>query len=262
MTNYTLIFNIMELTDILWNLWLNENESRIYMVNLELWLTQVANISWLSGIKRTTLYGILERMEEKWIIKKHVKNNVSYYEACNPDELYESFAKQVSKLKSKLPELQALNNKFSSKPKIYYFEWAENVAELYKMEAKDQPDEVCIFSSNADRKSWERDILRKIRNDIYSNMWGKRANLKLIMNRDMNHSETQWDKFHGKKIEKENLDIGISIKVYGNKTKFISMKESITWVVIENKEIADTMKSIFEYIYEEKSYESNIIDGI
>ena len=56
-----------------------------------------------------------------------------------------------------------------------------------------------------------------------------------------------------KKIEKEELDIWISIKIYGNKTKFISMKESITWVVIENKEIAETMKSIFEYIYNEKS---------
>lgn len=239
----------MELISILGNLWLTENESNIYMVNLELWLTQVANIARLSWVKRTTLYGILERMEEKWLIKKHVKNNVSYYEASNPDELYEMFEKQVSKLKSKLPELQALNNKYSSKPKIYYFEWAENVAELYKMEAKDRPEEVCIFSSNADRKSWERDTLRKIRNDIYSNIWWKRAHLKLIMNREMNQSEINWDKFHWKKIDQEELDIWISIKVYGNKTKFISMKESITWVVIENKEIAETMKSIFEYIY-------------
>lgn len=30
------------------------------------------------------------------------------------------------------------------------------------------------------------------------------------------------------------------------------MKKDITWVVIENEDIAKTMKSIFEYIYEGK----------
>jgi hypothetical protein len=127
------------------------------------------------------------------------------------------------------------------------------VWELYRMEAQDQPEQVRIFSSNADRKSWERDTLRKIRNQVYSEMKWKRANLKLILNREMNESEVQWDKFHWKKIDKEKLDLGISIKVYWNKTKFISMKDSITWVVIENEDIANTMKSIFDYIYEEKS---------
>ena len=239
----------MDINNTLQKLWFSENEITVYIVNLELGMTQVSNISRLSGIKRTTLYGILERMEGKNLLKKHTKNNVSYYEATNPDELYEMFEKQISNLKKNLPELQALNNKFSSKPKIYYFEWAENVAELYKMESKDAPEEVRIFSSNADRKSWKRDILRKIRNEIYSGMKWKRTNLKLILNREMNKSELQWNKFNWKKIDKKDLSIWISIKIYGNKTKFISMKESITWVVIENKEIAETMKSIFDYIY-------------
>ena len=239
----------METTQILQALWLSENETQVYLANLKLWLTQVSNISRMSDIKRTTLYGILEKMEEKGFIKKYVKNKISYFEAINPDSLFDMLQTKVKQLQSKLPELRAIDNKFSSKPKIYFFEWAENVGELYRMEARDQPEEVCIFSSNADRKSWERDILRKIRNDIYSKMWWKRANLKLIMNREMIHSEKVWNKFHAKTIDAKDLNLGISIKIYGNKTKFISMKDDITWVVIENEDIANTMKSIFEYIY-------------
>jgi hypothetical protein len=47
--------------------------------------------------------------------------------------------------------------------------------------------------------------------------------------------------------------LDISIKIYWNKTKFISMKNDISWVVIENEDIAKTMKSIFDYIYYSKN---------
>lgn len=240
--------NNMELKEILEKLWLAENETQIYMVNLELGMTQVANISRLSGIKRTTLYWILERMEEKWLLKKHVKNNISYYEAIDPDKLYDILEKYIMSLKEKLPELRALDNKFSSKPKIYYFEWAENVAELYKMENNDKPKRVRVFSSNVDRKNWEIDKLRKLRNKIFHDS-EKKADMNIILNREPTKSEDSWSKFHPKTIDKKHLDIWISIKIYWNKTKFISMRESVTGVVIENEEIAKTMKSIFDYIY-------------
>lgn len=242
----------MDIINILTNLWLNETEVKVYLANLELWVTQVANISRLSDIKRTSLYGILEKMEEKKLLKKHIKNNISYYEAINPDDLFDILENKIKDLKWKLPELRAINNKFSTKPKIYFYQWAENVAELYKMEARDQPNNVRIFSSNADRKEWEIDKLRKLRNKIYSKMWGKKANMKLIMNREANESEKKWNKFNHKTISKDLLNLDISIKIYWNKTKFISMKNDITWVVIENEDIAKTMKSIFDYIYENK----------
>jgi hypothetical protein len=65
---------------------------------------------------------MLEKMEEKSIIKKHVKNNIAYFEAVNPDDLFGIFEKSVKDLKGKLPELRAINNKFSDKPKVYFFE--------------------------------------------------------------------------------------------------------------------------------------------
>ncbi len=238
----------MEVENILKGLGFQDNEVKVYIANLELGMTQVSNIARFSGIKRTTLYGILEKMEEKKILKKHVKNGVTYYEAINPDDLYSILEKQVLWLKEKLPELRAKNNKFSNKPKIYYFEWAENVAELYRMEVKDDPKDIRIFSSNADRKSWERDKLRKLRNEVYDTA-KRKADMKLIMNRKPTKSERLWSKFHPKTIGWDKLDIWITIKIYGNKTNFISMNDSITGVVIENEEIARTMESIFDYIY-------------
>jgi hypothetical protein len=61
-------------------------------------------------------------MEEKKLLKKHVKNNISYYEAINPDELFENLENKVKNLKNKLPELRAINNKYTSKPKIYFYQ--------------------------------------------------------------------------------------------------------------------------------------------
>ncbi len=241
----------MEIKNILQKLGFSENEILVYITNLELGITAISNIAKFSGIKRTTLYAIVEKMEEKWFLQKYIKNNVSYYEATNPQELYEIFEKQIANLKQKLPELQALNNNFASKPKVYYFEWVENVAKLYKIELEDNPDLVRIFSSNANRKTGERNKLRKLRNEIFKHT-KKKPDMKIILNREAYENEKNWKKFQHKTIRKEDLNLWISIKIYGNKTHFLSMNDSITGLLIENKEIAETMQSIFDYIYEEK----------
>jgi sugar-specific transcriptional regulator TrmB len=240
----------MEILQTLTTLWFTENESKVYIASLELWVTQVANISRISGIKRTTLYGILEKMEEKWYLKKHSKNNVFFYEWVDPDILLSELQTNVSKLKEKLPELRAINNKYSNKPKVSLYEWAENVAELYRIEAKDAPKHVSIFSSNVNRREWEVNELRKLRNKIFKEYKDK-SKKKLILNREA----TQWEigrySMKTKTIAKDLLNLDISIKIYGNKTHFISMKSPITWVVIENEDIANTMNSIFNYIWKE-----------
>lgn len=241
----------MEILKTLRALWFSENESKVYISSLELWVTQVANISRTSWIKRTTLYSILEKMEEKWYLKKHSKNNVFYYEAIDPDVLLSWLQANVSQLKEKLPELRAINNKYSNRPKVSIYEWPENVADLYRIEAKDEPKQVSIFSSNVNRQEWEVNVLRKLRNKIFKKYKDK-SKKSIILNRNPTPAELTRYSMNAKTIEQDLLNLEVSIKIYDNKTHFISMKSPITWVVIENEDIAKTMRSIFDYIWEEK----------
>ncbi len=240
-----------EIINTLKNLWLNENEIKVYIANLQLGIAQVSTISRVSEIKRTSMYGILKKMEEKKLVKKHIKNDITYYEAISPEELFVYFKKHLENLEKNIEQLKALNNQNSQKPQVYYYEWVEQVAKLYEIEVKQLPKEVKVFSANVDRKKWKVNQLRKIRNDIYKKIWDeKRPYMELILNRPLTSAEKKWWKFNWKYISPEKLNLEVSIKIYGDIVSFVSMKDEINWLVIKNKYIANTMKNIFDYVYE------------
>ena len=151
-------------------------------------------------------------------------------------------------LQENFKEFEKLKNKNNKKYKVSFYEWAENVAKMYQIEVNDEPELVEIFSSNYDRRKWELDKLRKLRNDIYKTQ-KKHPLKKMLLNRKLTPSEISRNKMEWKTIPKELLDIPITMKIYKNKVQFISMKSPISGILIEDEEIAKTMSNIFNYIF-------------
>jgi sugar-specific transcriptional regulator TrmB len=239
----------MDLSEILKNVWLSEDESKIYLSCLENWPSQVSNIARHSKIKRTTLYSILDKMDSKWYLSKSIKENIIYFEAVSIEIIYKRFQDNLLNLQDNLKEFEKLKNKNNKKHKVTFFEGAENVAKMYEIEAKDNPSLVKIFSSNYDRKKWELDKLRKLRNEIYSKIKVD-SYKKIIFNRELTKSEKNRPQLSWKVIPKDILDLPITIKIYWNKVQFISMKSPISWILIEDEEISRAMSNIFNYIFE------------
>lgn len=238
----------MELIEVLKNLGFSDDEARIYLCCLEIWSSQVSNIARSSKIKRTTLYSILDKMNSKWYLWKSVKENIIYFEAIDIKTIYKNFQDNLLSLQSNMDEFEKIKNKKNKKYKVTFFEWVENVAKMYKIEVEDNPDLVEIFSSNYDRKKWELDKLRKLRNEIYSKLEVD-SKKKIIFNRELTKSEQTRSELSWKVIPKEVLDLPITIKIYNNKVQFISMKSPLSWILIEDEEIAKTMSNIFNYIF-------------
>lgn len=241
----------MNLLETLTNIWLSEEEGKIYLSCYELWCSPVSIISKWSQIKRTTLYTILEKMNQKWYLLKSTKENIIYYEAVNISLLYNNFQQKLLQMWENIKEFEKIKNKNTKKSKVTYYEWVENVAKMYQIEADDEPEVVEIFSSNYDRKKWDLDKLRKLRNAIFKTQ-KKHPFKKMLLNRSLNHSEITRKSLEWKTIPKELLDLPITIKIYKNKVHFISMKSPISWVLIEDEEIAKTISNIFNYIYVNK----------
>jgi hypothetical protein len=187
-------------------------------------------------------------MNLKWYLLKSTKENIIYYESVDIHLIYKNFQQNLLDLQENFQEFEKLKNKNNKKYKVSFFEWVENVAKMYQIEVNDEPELVEIFSSNYDRKKWELDKLRKLRNDIYKTQ-KKHPLKKMLLNRVLSKSEKWRNKLNGKTLPKELLDIPITIKIYKNKVQFISMKSPISWILIEDEEIAKTMSNIFNYIF-------------
>ncbi len=52
-----------------------------------------------------------------------------------------------------------------------------------------------------------------------------------------------------KTVTKNDLYLPSSIKIYGNKVQFVSLKNNLFGVEIENQDIADSLRQMFDYIW-------------
>lgn len=106
---------------------LNEKESKVYLVLLELGDALVSEIAGKTKINRSLLYTILSELAEKGIVTYILKNNVRYYRAAEPDKLLAMLKEKEKIFESILPELTALHKPKKKKPIVEILEGKEGL---------------------------------------------------------------------------------------------------------------------------------------
>lgn len=97
-------------------------QAKLYVLLLELGPTIASMLSKRAGIKRVTVYGALEGLVQKGLVEMFQKNNVSYYQASDPEVL-------SNLLDIQLDEEQQFNQRAQKK-----------IKELKKMKQKTEKD--------------------------------------------------------------------------------------------------------------------------
>lgn len=104
----------------------SNGESSVYLASLELGQSKVGRIIKESGISRSKVYDILEKLVKKGTISKIKKNDILFYEALPPESLLrylrekeKSLEEDVKTLKNILPQLSALSPKKEIEIKVY-----------------------------------------------------------------------------------------------------------------------------------------------
>ncbi|EKD29400.1 MAG: Transcriptional regulator, TrmB [uncultured bacterium (gcode 4)] len=224
-----------------------QNEARTYLAGLSLGYSAVSTIAKKAWINRTTAYAVLDDLVAKWFVYESYRGNARYYSVLDPENLLEVFRKRISKIEKILPELQAMNANIVTGPKVKYYQWFEEVKQLYIQEYKDSPIEMRIFKAwveRLDEKKKLRDFRKELIKKIHSNQ------VRIIGNTT---SSTKEDDKKGnierRNIQDSELFLPASIKIYGNKVHFVSLKNNLFGVEIENEDIASCLKQIFDCIW-------------
>lgn len=109
---------------------LSEKEAKIYLVILEMWSAAVSVIARRSGVKRVTVYAILEELKKKEIAHEIIKNDIKYYSVIDPDKLFKDFEKKYKNFKDLLPEFLSIKEKYGDRPRMQFFDWKDSVNEM------------------------------------------------------------------------------------------------------------------------------------
>lgn len=231
------------------NLGLDEAQTKVYLAALELGQGTMQDLARKSGVKRTSIYNFIENLIQKRLIATSKKRGRTLYSAIHPQQLVEIEKSRLEELNRTLPELLAIYNKPTTKPRVTFYEGIDGIKEvLFDMLKEKQP--VSAFS---DFKQMAESF-----GDYYFDVFPpERARRKIISRNivpDTPKARELAEKDARYLRETKFLkvpDLKTEINIYGNKVALNSYSSTPPFaVIIEDQNIAETLRTVWQQLWE------------
>lgn len=110
---------------------LSEKEAQVYMSLLSFSGASVSSVGLMSGVKRTTVYSIIESLKERGLVYVHIKNFKPVFVAQPPSKLKNLIALRQKQLDQLFPEFESLYQVSESENTIVRYEGIASIESLY-----------------------------------------------------------------------------------------------------------------------------------
>lgn len=217
---------------------------------LRLGPTSVLKIAKASGVKRTTIYSVIDSLQRRGLLRIDQKGFKKYFVAEGPHKLESLLEEKRHNLRNMLPELHAIYNLGESDSLIKYYEGIEAVKSVYQglLEGVKPGDDYLIIS-NPD--SWHKlapeffsDFLSrrsklpiKVRSLFQDVAWGRqRAQLRLDPNMQI-------------KFLPKGTNLSTNLVVIPQRVVVHQLVPPVMAMVIENKSIIQMHRESFEIMW-------------
>ena len=234
---------------------LSRNEARVYLALLKLGSASVTDIAKSSGVHRVNTYDTLERLMEHGLVSAVVKVNKKYFEAADPDRILDILKekeKVIEEAKKILPELKLDYKMAAKRQDVHHFKGKEGLKSIFE-------DIIKTLKKNEEWLAFGSAGQGAVILPHYLDKWEKRRaeagiKLKILFN------DTEEGKVRGKELSKLRLTkVGFlpkglmspaDVYIYGNKTTINLWSEDMPLsILVENKEIADSFRSFFDWFW-------------
>ncbi|HBY73969.1 MAG TPA: hypothetical protein DEG44_04755 [Candidatus Kerfeldbacteria bacterium] len=243
----------MDLHADLIRLGLSQQQAKVYLACLQLGQASVLNIARTSGLKRPTVYVLLEQLQQLHLVTTTKQLNKTLYLAESPTRLVEHLAQQQQIATALLPSLQALHNVDPEKPTITIEEGIAGVRKVYTMVFDylrlHTTEELLIYGALEDAKEYfEIEVLdyfysmiKETQNPIRelgNNDLETRRYARQALDLNPNYSIRYMQPADGAFVKADNM-------LFGNTIVLFSVKEKIFATIIESKNLADSYRAMF-----------------
>jgi len=243
----------MELEEILENLGLSDKEAKVYFALLKNGTGSAHSLAEASGLKRPTVYVILDNLISKKVAYLIPKTKKKLYRATPPERLIEIAEMKIEMVKKRLPEIQALARNKAKKPQVLYFEGVGGVNEAINYRVKEMKDkETTGFFARATGDTLERFNNFEEYNDKLR-MLGVKARGIVPKSKTVEHFRKTDKDFNRDMIalpeSKYSSTVSMEICRDLDWIKICDF-ENLQALIIENEPIVKTLAEVFELVWE------------
>ena len=234
----------MNLTQQLENLGIDDKQASVYLACLELGASTVQELAKKSGIKRTSIYNFLDEMKQIGLITEVMEDHHILIVPEDPEVLLRRAKSQTKQIEGLMPELKSIFNLPGNKPKVRYYEGEEGLKKAWDdmLASGDKiygySDYEKMFDSLPEEILWYVPETRVKNRQLFFCIAKDGERAREVKTKDKEQMrETRLIK---------NLELDTEINIYGNKVLMLSFRRPYTAVIIEDRAIALSMKSIWE----------------
>ncbi len=244
---------------------LSEGEATIYDILLQNGEISAATLTKQAPYKRGMIYKYLDDLKKRGLVSTFQRNKKTHFRPEHPNKLLQQIESDLNQtiaqqrsLEAIMPQLESSYLLQTTKPGITYFEDLTGIKKIFD-DIYSPKDEVVYGAVDFEKAN------QAIPDYIQKKLIPLRINNKVFANSFIADSPTarevsKKDEISLRKsvlLNKEKYPLPAEIDVYDNKIAMLSFeKGKFVGVLIENKDLATTLKSIFKLAFE-KSYEES-----
>lgn len=241
----------MDTIEALQNLGLTDKEARVYQALLQLGETSAYAISNKSGLKKPTTYVVLEDLRHKGFVQKIPRAKKMRFKAKPPEEMFALAEEKMDIARRAMPKLQALQREEQKKVNVMYFEGVNGIKQMLEYRAREMEGKemVGFYATDPDDKS---ELVKYFRSEWNEKMLKLGITMRgIVPEHPSLKSYRKTDKKYGREMKIvpcETYSSDTAIDVVGDVVRIQDYK-NLQGVVLENADVAKTVREIFEMVW-------------
>ncbi len=219
---------------------LSESETKVYLALLRLGKANVTQIAEESGVHRTNIYNILDKLKEMGLVSYFQDDNRMYFKTTDPENLLNYLKESEEAMQDLLPDLKKIRESVTEKVSVEIFRGEKGMKSAFKDIIREKKEVVGFGMAGQLRKympifadQWLRDIKQyKIKNKyIYAE-----------------GTEIVHPEFEVKVLSKEFIT-PVGTQIYGDKILISIWEPTLLAIMIKSKEVADNYRKHFDLLW-------------
>ncbi len=235
-----------EIIEILENIGLSRNESKVYLALLNIGLSSVSPLAKQSGLHRANVYESLKKLLSRGLATQIKKGSSNFYEAVEPDNLLRIVKEKEHSLQSIIPQLRLSRQMASSHTSAEVFDGVRSFVRLLHT-LLDYNEPIFAFGIPSSAPEMMKTLLQRFHNErlsrsvVMKHIYNENAQERISFLNSMPFTEA--------KFLPEEFNTNVTTVVCGDEVVVVSWEDPVSSIRIKSPSFAKAYSNYFSLLW-------------